>query len=176
MVGTPLVVKMSFRASGTPSQRAQLLAALALGVDGAGLREGALAVHVQERVDLLVDGVDPGQVGLGDLDGRDLAGGDLGRDLGGGELDQVCHVGHSSPRICGTLKRCCSWAGGAGERLLGGQRRTDLVRPHDVGQGQRMGGRGDVLVGHIGNAGDRADDHVELFGEVVELFGLQLQT
>src|SRR5690242_9052925 len=39
-----------------------------------------------------------------------------------------------------------------------------------------MRGRRYVLVGDLADAGDRADDVVELAGEVVELFGLQLQT
>ncbi len=43
-------------------QGAELLAPLPLGVDGAGLRERALAVDVQEGVHLLVDGLDPGEV------------------------------------------------------------------------------------------------------------------
>ncbi len=113
VVGMPSVVKMSLSASGTPYQRAELLAPGALLVDGAGLREGALTVDVQEGVHLLVYGLDPGQVGLGDLDGGQFARGDLPGDLGGGELDDVA-VRHGVlvlPRICGTLKRCCSWAG-----------------------------------------------------------------
>src|SRR4051812_28364254 len=65
---------------------------------------------------------------------------------------------------------------GAGERLLGGERGTDLVRAHDVRQRQRVGGRRYVLVGDLADAGDRADDVVQLSREVVELFGLQLQT
>ncbi|WP_449342570.1 hypothetical protein [Streptomyces aurantiogriseus] len=43
---------------------------------------------------LLVDGLDPGEVGLGDLDGGELAGGDLRGDLGGGELDDVDVLHH----------------------------------------------------------------------------------
>src|SRR4051794_1313464 len=39
-----------------------------------------------------------------------------------------------------------------------------------------MRGRRYVLVGDLADAGDRADDVVELTGEVVELFALQLQT
>ena len=91
VVGMPSVVKMSFSASGHAGQRAELLAGRALGVDGAGLRERALAVDVQEGVDLLVHGLDAGQVGLGDLDGGELAGRDLRGDLGRGELDDVRH-------------------------------------------------------------------------------------
>src|SRR4051812_26777787 len=65
---------------------------------------------------------------------------------------------------------------GARERLLGGERRTDLVRAHDVRQRQRVRGRRYVLVGDLRDAGDRADDVVQLSREVLELFGLQLQT
>ncbi len=102
--------------------------------------------------------------------------GDPRGGLGGGQPDQSLIALSSSPRICGTLKRCCSWAGAPESACSRGQGRPDLVRAHDVGQRQRVGGRRYVLVGDLGDGGDRADDVVELSGEVVELFVLQLQT
>ncbi|BFO15559.1 hypothetical protein SHKM778_19470 [Streptomyces sp. KM77-8] len=102
---------MSLSARGTPASGPSFSLG-ALLVDGAGLGEGALTVDMQEGVHLLVDGLDPGQMGLGDLYGRELAGSDLLGGVGCGELDDViAHGGLLLPRICGTLKRCCSWAG-----------------------------------------------------------------
>ena len=81
VVGTPSVVKMSFSASGTPASGPSCSPRGPLLVHLAGLGERALPVDVQEGVHLLVDGLDAGQVGLGDLDGGDLAGGDPLRGL-----------------------------------------------------------------------------------------------
>jgi hypothetical protein len=140
------------------------------------MSEGALAVDVQEGVHLLVDGLDAGEVGLGDLDGRELAGSDLRGGLGGGELDDVRHDFLVLPQDLRHLETLLLLGRGAGERLLGGERGTDLVRPHDVGQRERVRGRRYVLVGDLTDACDRADDVVQLACEVLELFGLQLQT
>ena len=87
VVGMPSVVKMSLSASGTPASGPSFSPAARFASTARACGERALAVDVQEGVHLLVDGLDAGQVGLGDLDGGELAGGDLRGDLGGGELD-----------------------------------------------------------------------------------------
>ena len=71
VVGMPLVAKMSLSASGTPASGPSSLAAPRGVVDGRAAAERALGVDVQERVHLLVDGGDPVEVGLGDLDRAD---------------------------------------------------------------------------------------------------------
>ena len=83
MVGWPTVTMRSLTAIGTPASGVQLLGrGAAGGADGVHLGgdgERLLGVDVQEGVDALpaVDGGDAVQVGLGDLDGGDLAGGQL---------------------------------------------------------------------------------------------------
>src|SRR3712207_7463007 len=56
-----------------------------------------------------VDGLDPVQVRLGDLDGTQLAARDPGGEVGGSGVQDLAHA--SSPRIRGTRKRSCSAAG-----------------------------------------------------------------
>src|SRR3954470_14806794 len=103
--------------------------------------------------------------------------GDLRSGLGGGEFDDgAVRRGSVFLQDLRHLETLLLLGRGAGERLLGGERGTDLVRAHDVRQRQRVGGRRYVLVGDLADAGDRADDVVQLSREVVELFGLQLQT
>ena len=74
-------------------------------------------------MDLAVDGGDPVEVGLGDLDGGRLAGGERVGQLGGGEPGEVGHHGSSSedPRDAEALVLD---GGGAGQRLV-------LLRLHD---------------------------------------------
>ena len=76
VVGTPRVAMTSLTATGTPASGPSFLAPPAAGVDRRGRGERALGVDVQERVHPLVDLGDAVQVGLGDLDRGDLAGGE----------------------------------------------------------------------------------------------------
>ena len=177
VVGTPSVVKMSLSASGTPASGPSSSPRGALGVDRAGRAERALGVDVQEGVHLLVDRGDPVQVRLGDLDGGHLAGRRSSAAVcGGGEPGQV---GHRSvlpqdlrdPEALLLLRRGRRTAPARGVsdgRTASG--RMTLVS----GSGCEVGGTSSA--GDLGDAGDRADDVVELLGEVVELFVLQLQT
>ena len=75
----------------------------------------------------------------------------------------------SSPRIRGTLNRCCS-ASGAPDSACSAVRpgTTTSVAEH-VGQRQRVGGGRDVVAGHRADRGDRLQDHAELRRQVVEL-------
>ena len=61
---------------GYAGERAERVAGAAQGVDAGSAGERPVGVDVQERVELAVDGADAVEVGLGDLDGRDLARGD----------------------------------------------------------------------------------------------------
>src|SRR5205807_2114658 len=80
----------------------------------------------------VVDGGNPVQVRLGDLGRGDLPIGQGGRELRGGHPGEFHQ---SSPRIRGTLYRCCSTAGASASTASGGRHgtgsssRNTLVRP-----------------------------------------------
>ena len=73
-----VVTSTSLIASGTPASGPSVLAGGAAAVDVGGDVERVVA-HVQEGVDVAVDGCDAVEVGLRGLDTRDLAGGQLRR-------------------------------------------------------------------------------------------------
>src|SRR5580698_7864815 len=77
VVGAPTVVNRSLTATGTPASAPS-------GSPAARLRERVFRVHVQERVDPVVDRGDTVQVRLGDLGGGDLARGYGRRQLSRG--------------------------------------------------------------------------------------------
>ena len=167
VVGSPLVVAMSLTAIGTPSRSGTSPPAERALVGGAGLRERAVGVDVEERVNGAVDGPDPVQVRLGHLDGRGVSAAQRVGDLGGREPGEVAHA--SSPRIRGTLNRCCSTSGAPASASSGDRHGAVLVRPEDVLQRERVRRRRDVVGGDLADLGDRLEDHRELRGEVVEL-------
>ena len=101
-------------------QRTQFLAVGPAPVHRSGGRERALAVDVQERLDVGVHRLDPVEVGLRDLHGADLARGDQGAEVGRRSPDHAVRsaVGQpiprahdSSARICGTRNLSSSTAG-----------------------------------------------------------------
>ena len=102
----------SLTAIGTPSSAEAAAPGRPALVGGPGRGQRALGVDVQEGVHGAVDGGDPVEVRLGHLDRGGLAGGERVGELGGGAAGQVAHA--SSPRIRGTLKRCCSTSGAPG--------------------------------------------------------------
>ena len=79
----------------------------------------------------------------------------------------VAHA--SSPRIRGTLNRCCSTAGAPPSASSGDRHGAFSSGAVDVLQRERVGRRRDVVGGDLADLGDRLEDHRELRGEVVEL-------
>ena len=118
VVGMSSVVKTSLSASGTPASGPSFSPGGAPGVDGAGLRQRALAVDVQEGVDLARRPRRSGRGGPGRPRRRVTSPAAISApSLGGGQLDEI-ELMPSSPRIRGTRNRPSSTAGRAGQRLL----------------------------------------------------------
>ena len=162
----PAVVKTSLSASGTPaSGDAGAVAGGARVVDGPGLRERPLGVDVQEGVHGRVDGGDPVEVGLGDLDGRDLAGRGSSR-----RASAAVSRGRAPscllPQDLRNAEPAVLDGRGAGERLRLGEtraRRSSGRKTFVSGTACEVGGMSSG--GDLADAGDRAEDDVELAGE-----------
>jgi hypothetical protein len=122
---------------------------------------------VQEGVHPVVDRGDPVEMSLGDLDRARLAARDRRAELGGRHSGEVHQA--SSSRFAGTRKRPSSAAGGGREHLVPRQARHVDVGPEHVGQRNRVRRRRDVGGGDLLHPGHRAEDHVELAGEHVQL-------
>ena len=110
MVGTPRVQRLSFSATGTPGERARVLAPRDRGVDRVGGGERGVAHHEVERVELGLARVDRGEVLLDDGPRRPLPAADRGRDRPRGH--------GASPRIRGTRNRPSSAAGRLRQHLV----------------------------------------------------------
>ena len=172
VVGMPSVARTSLSASGTPASGPSCSPAPRRASTARAAAQRAVAVDVQEGVHVLVDGRDPVQVGLGDLDGAELAGGDRRGGLGGGE--------RGSGRSCGavTPPRRGSAAPGTG-RPRRRARRT--APPPGSAPGAPRPARMTLVSGSACEVGGTSavsrsptraiadDDLVELAGEVVEL-------
>ena len=89
VVGSPSVASTSLTAIGTPSSEEAGRPAARRSSAALGSGERPLGVDVQEGVHGAVDGGDPVQVGLGQLDRGGLAGGQRVGELGGGAAGQV---------------------------------------------------------------------------------------
>src|SRR5690606_22316370 len=87
----------------------------AAGVDVRGGGEGAVGVHLEERVEHRVQRGDPVQVRLGELHGGEVPGGEAVGHLRRGEVGEVGSgrhtAAHSSSRMRGTLNRSSSASG-----------------------------------------------------------------
>ena len=124
-------------------------------------------------MDGAVDGGDPVQVGLGDLDASDAspAASALRPSSAAVQPGQVVTRSRLTAPPPGSAARGTAAArpGRAGQRLLGGQAGTHDVVAEDVGQRHGVRGRRDVVGGDLADRRDRLEDHGELRGEVVEL-------
>ena len=142
VVGMPSVASTSLSASGTPASGPSVVAGGAARVDGRGRGERAVGVDVQERVDGAVDGGDAVEVRLGDLD-RARPRRRRRRPASSAAVSRVRSVARRSLLVQDARdpEALVLDGGGAGERLLGGQRRADDVLAEHVGQRQRVARR-----------------------------------
>ena len=168
------VVKMSLSASGTPASGPSCSPARGACVDGAGLRERGLARRrAGRRATFGSTSAMRSRCAWVDLDGGDLAGGDQrgrARRRSGDQSLMPPPPGSAAPGSGRPRRRARRTAPARGVEAG-----PHLVGTEDVGQRQRVRGRRYVFGGDLGDAGDRADDLVELAGEVVQLFVGQLQ-
>ena len=151
-----------------PGQRGcRLLAGGQRLVDGGRGAQRRVGRHVQEGVVALVGCLDLVQAGPGDLDRRQLLGGDLGGQRRCVEPDDVCHW--LSPRIWGTAKRPSTAAGASASASCLREAGGCLVRSRHVDVLERIVGRFDA--GDIDrlDLADVGQDGVELAGEAVQL-------
>ena len=145
-------------------QRAELLAGGPARVDRAGGGQRALGVDVQEGVHPVVDGGDPVEVGLGDLDRGGLAGrrsaGELGAVIWSGRSCAAplpsLPSARSSSRIRGTRNRPSSAAGAPASASSRVRHGRDHVLAEHVGQRHRVRRRRDVGGGDLADPRDRA--------------------
>ena len=154
----------------TGQRRRQLIAGRHRGIDAGGRGQRLLLRDVQERVVLAVGLGDPVQAGPGDLDRRQLLGGDLGAQRRAASQPRISCVCHSAlPQNPRDGESALGRLGRLRQRLLLRQPRLDDVRAGDVDVLQRVVGGLDVGDVDGLDLADVLEDGVELAGEAVQL-------